>query len=180
LNRWLCASDAEGAGLRPVIGPNSVPASDLITCSPRVEKKSKCNPPCCPTRSSDSAIASTVNLQSHASPDFCDDTPETIPSDPYQPRRDQFVTMGDEFEFEDDVFDDFDEHYLAELERSSQQQPDLLGLAERILKANFGYEAFRHEQAGVIQSLMAGHNALAVFPTGAGKSLCYQVGFLQP
>lgn len=91
-------------------------------------------------------------------------------------------------EFDDDVFDDIDEADLVELERPAKRQkvsvpvtaaePDdsaHLTLAKRILKDNFGYETFRHEQAGVIESLMAGENALAVFPTGAGKSLCYQV-----
>ncbi|KAK4098516.1 ATP-dependent DNA helicase [Parathielavia hyrcaniae] len=50
-----------------------------------------------------------------------------------------------------------------------------LELAERILKAQFGYPSFRHEQAGAIQSILGGDNALVIFPTGAGKSLCYQI-----
>ncbi|KAK1829734.1 P-loop containing nucleoside triphosphate hydrolase protein [Podospora conica] len=91
--------------------------------------------------------------------------------------------MADEYEFDDDVFDDIDEADLAELERPAKRQrtvpaapeSDHLTLANRILKENFGYDAFRHEQAGVIESLMAGENALAIFPTGAGKSLCYQI-----
>lgn len=50
-----------------------------------------------------------------------------------------------------------------------------LALAERLLVENFGYKNFRHEQAAAIQRTFAGQNTLVIFPTGAGKSLCYQV-----
>ena len=53
--------------------------------------------------------------------------------------------------------------------------PSHLALAQRLLSEKFGYEAFRHEQAGAIQQILAGQNCLAIFPTGAGKSLCYQI-----
>jgi ATP-dependent DNA helicase RecQ len=44
-----------------------------------------------------------------------------------------------------------------------------------VLTARFGFEAFRPGQAQVVDALLAGRSALAVFPTGAGKSLCYQL-----
>jgi ATP-dependent DNA helicase RecQ len=44
-----------------------------------------------------------------------------------------------------------------------------------ILFSRFGYAEFRPGQLQVIESLLAGRSALAVFPTGAGKSLCYQL-----
>ncbi|MBQ9068769.1 MAG: DNA helicase RecQ [Eggerthellaceae bacterium] len=44
-----------------------------------------------------------------------------------------------------------------------------------ILKRYFGYDEFRPNQAEVIDAVLAGRDALAVMPTGAGKSLCYQV-----
>src|SRR5215475_4005143 len=44
-----------------------------------------------------------------------------------------------------------------------------------VLAARFGFDAFRPGQQQVIESLLAGRSALAVFPTGAGKSLCYQL-----
>lgn len=43
------------------------------------------------------------------------------------------------------------------------------------LKKYFGYDCFREGQREVIQHLLAGHSAAAVFPTGGGKSLCYQL-----
>ncbi len=44
-----------------------------------------------------------------------------------------------------------------------------------ILRKTFGFPDFRGVQPQVIERVMAGANTLAVMPTGAGKSLCYQV-----
>jgi ATP-dependent DNA helicase RecQ len=44
-----------------------------------------------------------------------------------------------------------------------------------ILKTTFGFPAFRGVQEKVIARVMAGDGTLAVMPTGAGKSLCYQL-----
>ena len=46
---------------------------------------------------------------------------------------------------------------------------------ETILQSTFGFDAFRPGQGEVINALVSGENVLAVMPTGAGKSLCYQV-----
>ncbi|KAF1830244.1 ATP-dependent DNA helicase [Decorospora gaudefroyi] len=48
-------------------------------------------------------------------------------------------------------------------------------LANRILKDRFQLNGFRLEQEGAITRLLDGGSALVVFPTGGGKSLCYQV-----
>lgn len=45
----------------------------------------------------------------------------------------------------------------------------------QILKDVFGFEDFRPGQEQVIDALLAGRHALAVMPTGAGKSFCFQV-----
>lgn len=47
--------------------------------------------------------------------------------------------------------------------------------ARRALEAHFGHRDFRPGQRGVVEALLAGRDALAVMPTGAGKSVCYQV-----
>ena len=47
--------------------------------------------------------------------------------------------------------------------------------AHRLLAERFGLAEFRPGQAEVIEALLAGRSALAVFPTGSGKSLCYQL-----
>ncbi len=43
------------------------------------------------------------------------------------------------------------------------------------LRTHFGFESFREGQEPVIRALLEGRSALAIFPTGGGKSLCYQV-----
>jgi ATP-dependent DNA helicase RecQ len=43
------------------------------------------------------------------------------------------------------------------------------------LRTRFGHEQFREGQERVVRALLAGESALALFPTGAGKSLCYQL-----
>ena len=47
--------------------------------------------------------------------------------------------------------------------------------AHQSLDHDFGHQAFRPGQDRVISALLAGRSALAVFPTGGGKSLCYQL-----
>src|SRR3546814_10721075 len=44
-----------------------------------------------------------------------------------------------------------------------------------LLKSPFGFDAFRGRQADVVDRVMTGENTLAVMPTGAGKSLTYQL-----
>tara|TARA_R100000027_G_scaffold58155_1_gene47999 strand:- start:14018 stop:15934 length:1917 start_codon:yes stop_codon:yes gene_type:complete len=44
-----------------------------------------------------------------------------------------------------------------------------------ILRERFGYEEFRPGQEEVIERLLAGRGAAAIFPTGSGKSICYQL-----
>src|ERR1700678_1204659 len=53
--------------------------------------------------------------------------------------------------------------------------PTSLESAREILRSTFGHADFRGLQAEVIGEALAGRSALAVLPTGGGKSLCYQI-----
>lgn len=47
--------------------------------------------------------------------------------------------------------------------------------ALHVLRDVFGYDAFRHGQQDAVEAVLAGRDAVVLLPTGAGKSLCYQV-----
>ncbi|MFY2765343.1 DNA helicase RecQ [Arenimonas sp. MALMAid1274] len=47
--------------------------------------------------------------------------------------------------------------------------------ARELLRRIFGFPDFRGEQAAVVEHLVAGRDCLVLMPTGAGKSLCYQI-----
>lgn len=57
------------------------------------------------------------------------------------------------------------------LGHSLDQTPDL----NAVLKESFGHESFQPGQLEIIEAIMQGRDALAVMPTGSGKSLCYQL-----
>ena len=44
-----------------------------------------------------------------------------------------------------------------------------------VLQRYYGYSQFRQGQEEVIESILGGRDVLAIMPTGAGKSICYQV-----
>ncbi len=60
---------------------------------------------------------------------------------------------------------------MRPLDRPTLPRQDLLD----VLEARFGFRDLRPGQRAVMDALLSGHSALAVFPTGGGKSLCYQL-----
>ncbi len=52
---------------------------------------------------------------------------------------------------------------------------DAMAQARNVLAEHFGYRDFRPGQEAVVAAVLSGRDALAVMPTGAGKSVCYQV-----
>lgn len=50
-----------------------------------------------------------------------------------------------------------------------------LEAARALLRRHHGHEDFRLQQAGAIEALLAGRDALVLMPTGGGKSVCYQI-----
>ena len=47
--------------------------------------------------------------------------------------------------------------------------------AKKALSDVFGYDSFRPGQESVIAAILSGKDVMAVMPTGAGKSVCYQL-----
>ena len=54
-------------------------------------------------------------------------------------------------------------------------ETDPLHDAREVLRRTFGHQEFRGLQGDVIAEVLAGRSAMAVLPTGGGKSLCYQI-----
>ncbi|MDR9438388.1 MAG: ATP-dependent DNA helicase RecQ [Halomonas sp.] len=50
-----------------------------------------------------------------------------------------------------------------------------MSMIQQTLQEVFGYDDFRPGQRPVIEAIVAGRSAAAIFPTGSGKSLCYQL-----
>lgn len=51
----------------------------------------------------------------------------------------------------------------------------MLDKALQLLKRFYGYDEFRPGQQDIIKSLLAGNDTVAIMPTGAGKSICFQI-----
>lgn len=58
---------------------------------------------------------------------------------------------------------------------SAQDSHDDSNDALAVLRDTFGFSDFQSHQSAIINTLIAGRNAIAIMPTGGGKSLCYQI-----
>jgi ATP-dependent DNA helicase RecQ len=63
---------------------------------------------------------------------------------------------------------------LQEQERMPKRGRSIAAL-RKTMRDVFGVDGFRPGQEDIVRSVMAGHDTLAIMPTGAGKSLCYQL-----
>lgn len=61
------------------------------------------------------------------------------------------------------------------IDEKSSADTGFHGDALAALKQYFGYDSFREGQEDLVNAILAGHDVLGVMPTGAGKSICYQV-----
>ncbi len=57
----------------------------------------------------------------------------------------------------------------------AERAPHALDEAREVLRRTFGHQEFRGLQGNVIAEILEGRSAMAVLPTGGGKSLCYQI-----
>lgn len=67
---------------------------------------------------------------------------------------------------------------LLHLETMTQAVDSADSVDPRALEAlnrYFGYDSFRPGQSGIVSAILTGHDVLGVMPTGAGKSICYQI-----
>ncbi len=64
---------------------------------------------------------------------------------------------------------------VAKHAKTDPGRESVSGDARQVLADRFGMDRFRDGQLAVIERLLAGKNVAAVFPTGGGKSLCYQL-----
>lgn len=78
------------------------------------------------------------------------------------------------YEFGSFIFNKFIQKYTSRSQNTSKKGTGL-NTPQKILQEFFGYQSFRNDQLEIIEAVLNYNNILAVLPTGAGKSICYQI-----
>ncbi|KHJ77992.1 DEAD/DEAH box helicase, partial [Oesophagostomum dentatum] len=99
---------------------------------------------------------------------FNDETYEIVPIKQQVGSKERHDMHGQFRGFLKDDGDEFEDDVAA----LGQQLRDEM---YRTLKEKFGFNSFRHRQKTAITAILLGHDAFVLMPTGAGKSLCYQL-----
>ncbi|KHJ78671.1 DEAD/DEAH box helicase, partial [Oesophagostomum dentatum] len=99
---------------------------------------------------------------------FNDETYEIVPIKQQVGNKERHDMHGQFRGFLKDDGDEFEDDVAA----LGQQLRDEM---YRTLKEKFGFNSFRHRQKTAITAILLGHDAFVLMPTGAGKSLCYQL-----
>lgn len=86
----------------------------------------------------------------------------------------EFIAATEEVENSKRQHDENDEIFSSNKRSKGMLSPSTV-LANKILSERFGLDRFRLKQEAAITRIMDGESAVIVFPTGGGKSLCYQV-----
>jgi ATP-dependent DNA helicase RecQ len=90
--------------------------------------------------------------------------------------RDRLAQLRELYRTKPDLFDPATIHLLKQLADELDSGPSTVGLTPReVLRTTFGYTDFRVGQEEIISAVLDGRDCIGVMPTGAGKSLTYQI-----
>ncbi|MFZ5861229.1 MAG: RecQ family ATP-dependent DNA helicase [Nitrospirota bacterium] len=90
--------------------------------------------------------------------------------------RDRLAQLRETYRAKPDLFDPATIRLLKQLAEELDSVPSAVGLTPReVLRAAFGYTEFRTGQEEIISATLEGRDCIGVMPTGAGKSLTYQI-----
>jgi ATP-dependent DNA helicase RecQ len=90
--------------------------------------------------------------------------------------RDRLAQLRETYRTRPDLFDPATIRLLKQLAEELDSRPSAVGLTPReVLRSTFGYTGFRAGQEEIIAAVLEGRDCIGVMPTGAGKSLTYQI-----
>jgi ATP-dependent DNA helicase RecQ len=87
----------------------------------------------------------------------------------------ELAALREEWRRRPEAFDPESVAMLRDIAREMSAPVVAPGAAEGVLHGVFGYAAFRPGQKEIIDALLSGRDCVGVMPTGAGKSLTYQI-----